>query len=768
MAIEQEGAAGSPPIAGSAGWAQARPMTSEAIEVQAPDGVRSPPRGATIRTALLAMVGLLFLALIATIAFDGYRQKLSDVDAGTRQAAAINATTVMATERFLARAQQVLSVLALRPGVRALDADDCDPMLLDLPRINPAYTRLFTLDALGYPVCGGARRKANAEFDPKYFFDQVATSRRFTVGKPEKDSLTGGWFATLAFPIADSQGRLLGAVGIAVDLENLHTLVDRVAVPPGGAIGILDGTGMLIAHSRGSEHRVGTFLDSEAAHAKLRLRNGTMRAPGRNGVERLVVFKEIDHADWIAFASLDATAVLAPTRAIALNRLEILGALIALLACVTFLLARRITRPIEAISATMSGVRSGDARRRATPGGPREIRQIAIELNAMLDAKSRSEAALIGSEAQLNEAQHNAHIGSWRVPMEGAVTFSDEMYDLYNLPRGSALTCESLTTSIHGDDLAKAQLAFSRMLEPGATDFELDYRVVWPEGQVRELLALGHVKRDAQGRVIEYFGTSQDVTDRHQVYRELRELNDNLERRIERRTAELLASNYELDSFAYAVAHDLRAPLRSVDGFAHLLATGYSNVLDRPGIEMLARLRGSAQRMGELIDDLLRIAQVSRTTIRIEVFDMAALARIVFEDLQRAEPGRDVVFVAPASLVVRADLGLLKVLLQNLLGNAWKFTAKRATARIELGQMTESGVTSYFVRDDGAGFDMAYAMKLFTPFSRLHSIDEFPGPGIGLATVQRIVQRHGGRVWATGVPGVGATLNFTLLTTGDL
>ena len=222
------------------------------------------------------------------------------------------------------------------------------------------------------------------------------------------------------------------------------------------------------------------------------------------------------------------------------------------------------------------------------------------------------------------------------------------------------------------------------------------------------------------------------------------------------------AANKELEAFAYSVSHDLRTPLRSIDGFSQALLEDYADNLDELGRDYLQRVRGASQRMGQLIDDLLDLSRTARREFRRAPVDLSTLAHLVYEGLRRSDPDRQVEFAGAPGLSASGDIGLLRIVLDNLLGNAWKFTAKRPHAQIEFGATVASGVTTYFVRDNGAGFDMAYADKLFAPFQRLHGMTEFPGTGIGLATVSRIVHRHGGRIWAEGAVNQGVTVFFIL------
>ncbi len=255
----------------------------------------------------------------------------------------------------------------------------------------------------------------------------------------------------------------------------------------------------------------------------------------------------------------------------------------------------------------------------------------------------------------------------------------------------------------------------------------------------------------------------RDVTERKRVERENQDLNSALKRRA----LELEVANRELESFSYSVSHDLRAPLRTIDGFSQALLEDYHDNLPAEARNFLERVRSAAQRMGKLIDDLLDLSRITRAPVEMDSVDLTGLASNIADDLRQAEPERKVTFAIAKNLNARGDARLLRVALANLMNNAWKFTSKVDRARIQIGRQHENGAQIFFVRDNGAGFDMAYSDKLFGAFQRLHAVTDFPGTGIGLATVQRVIHKHGGRVWAQGAVDEGATFYFTLHPDGD-
>jgi PAS domain S-box-containing protein len=282
------------------------------------------------------------------------------------------------------------------------------------------------------------------------------------------------------------------------------------------------------------------------------------------------------------------------------------------------------------------------------------------------------------------------------------------------------------------------------------------------DGRRTSVLCNITVQRDAAGKPAGLIAVARNLTALKRAEEELQLLKEDLENKVGERTARLESANKELEAFAYSVAHDLRAPLRSVNNLSHRLLELHGTKLDAAARADLENILGGARRMGELIDDLLKLSSVSRHELNRAEVNLSRLAETVLDELQKAEPERRVRRVIAPGLVARADARMVRIVFENLLSNAWKFVAGQASAEIEFGAIEGKGVRAYFVRDNGAGFSMENARRLFGAFERLHAPGEFPGTGIGLATVQRIIHRHGGRVWAESRVSHGAAFYFTL------
>ncbi len=374
--------------------------------------------------------------------------------------------------------------------------------------------------------------------------------------------------------------------------------------------------------------------------------------------------------------------------------------------------------------------------------------------------RQRIEEALRASEARFSVAFNASPISSVIATLDEGryVAVNDSFQNMTGYRREEVIGRTSAELGIWPTPEARAEVTALLKTQERIRDRETQYRM--KNGEIRTFLMSAEViELEGQPHMIT---ASLDITERKRAESEVRRLNEELEQRVAERTAQLEAANQELEAFSYSVSHDLRAPLRHINGFSQALLEDYAGRLDEEGKGYLQEVRNASREMAQLIDDLLQLARVTRSEMRREVVNLSELARSIIVELREADPGRAVAVKVEEGLFTYGDKRLFKVMLMNLLGNAWKFTAKQESAEIAFGRVRKDGETVYFVRDNGAGFDMAYVNKLFGAFQRLHTANEFEGTGIGLATVQRVIHRHGGRVWAEGEVSRGATFSFTL------
>jgi PAS domain S-box-containing protein len=396
-------------------------------------------------------------------------------------------------------------------------------------------------------------------------------------------------------------------------------------------------------------------------------------------------------------------------------------------------------------------------------------REAAIALNTqrLRDAHAQAEAAQREREAQVRLLLDSTAEAIYGVDTQGLCTFvNPACLRMLGYARERDLIGQSMHALIHhtypdGQPYPKEQCLVRLSVLQGLSAHS-DQEVHWrADGTSMPVEYWSHpVYRN--GALVGAVVTFVDITERKRVEHALRQHQQYLEELVAARTEELRAVNRELEAFSYSVSHDLRAPLRSIDGFSLALLEDYGAQLDAGARALLERVRRATQKMGRLIDDLLDLARVTRVDMQRTPLDLSALAREAIDELRLAEPTRTVSVHIQPDMHAVADPGLLKIVLENLLGNAWKYTSNRAHAHIEFRSRQRNGEIVFSVTDDGAGFDPRYADRLFSAFQRLHSDRDFSGTGVGLATVQRVIRRHGGSVWAEGETGRGATFYFAL------
>lgn len=366
-------------------------------------------------------------------------------------------------------------------------------------------------------------------------------------------------------------------------------------------------------------------------------------------------------------------------------------------------------------------------------------------LNAGLEQKVVERTAeLARQEALFRALAEQAPQSVWTVSPEGAATYYNRAW--FELMGGELKDWvgSQWLFAVHPEDIPDIKANW-HAANAGQALYSGTRRLLAKDGCYHTMAYRASAVRDEQGELIFWVGIDADITE------------------IKAIEAALRLSNQELEAFSYSVSHDLRSPLNTIDGFSRLLAKQLAGEANDKVVHYLSRIQAGVAQMGQLIEDLLSLSQLTRAQLHSESLDLSAMIHGIFAEWQASSPGRRVTISVQADLRAEGDGRLIKVALRNLLANAWKFTSQREHAKISLGQTADAaGVPVFFIRDNGAGFDMAYADKLFVPFQRLHAVSEFPGTGIGLAIVSRVIERHGGRLWAESAPGCGATFFFTL------
>lgn len=366
------------------------------------------------------------------------------------------------------------------------------------------------------------------------------------------------------------------------------------------------------------------------------------------------------------------------------------------------------------------------------------------------------EEALRQNREDLSRAQEVGNIGSWRLDVRlNVLTWSDENYRIFGIPKGTPLTYETFLAAVHPEDRTYVDTQWKAGLR--GEPYDIEHRLV-VEGLVKWVREQAYLECDKDGSLLGGFGITQDITKRKQAEEALRKAHYELERR----SSELEIVNKELETFSYTISHDLKAPLRSIQGFAGAITEDYGDSLDEAGRDYLLRINSAGVRMTQLIEAMMEISRLTSRELMEKTVNMSSIAEKIASELKQNGPARKVEFLIAKEVNAHGDSALTEIVLRNLLDNALKFTSKHASAKIEFGVMRMDGKNVYFVRDDGEGFGMEFAGKLFQPFQRFHAESEFPGLGIGLAIAWKIIVKHGGKIWAESKIGEGATFYFTL------
>jgi signal transduction histidine kinase len=598
------------------------------------------------------------------------------------------------------------------------------------------------------------------------------------VAAPELDGLPIGLLSppvagpagptlALTYPLRTPANQLVGSLQLLLPASFLARLVANDA--PSGVTGTLvTGKGFVLARSPQLPGLVGRRMPDLPSFVDALQRGGNrLVARGVDGVERFYALRRVGDSDLLAIAGVEVHQTFGPLRMGVLRTLGIAGLVLLVASLLIIGIVRRISAPMRGLALAAEAVAAGQFDRRAPEVGPREVAGVAAQFNRMLDRLPALEHQLRESELRhrtlLEKLSRNIPGMIFQLCMDtkghASLPFASEgivpMFEL--LPEQVRADAALLFARVHPDDAmaVATQLEVSRQR---LSYLALEFRVQLPGNGVRHYLTYAQPERLASGAVL-WHGCMVDVTPLKQAQLALRQGNEHLELRVADRTRALAAANESLESFSYSVAHDLRAPLQAIEGFSEALPALLATADPDRAARLVQRIVANTARMGRMIDGLLAVARAGKERLAEAQVALEPMVRGVLAELP--VPAGTRVDVAPLP-VVRADPASLRQVWWNLLANAVKFTGQRADARIEVGCERRPQELVFFVRDNGAGFDPQFAGRLFTAFQRLHDAHEFEGSGIGLALARRVVESHGGRIWAEGNPGQGACFYFSL------
>jgi signal transduction histidine kinase len=520
----------------------------------------------------------------------------------------------------------------------------------------------------------------------------------------------------------------------------------------------------------------------------------SIRADGLSYLCRVTTYRDILGLDLLVVSAIPESDFMSNIRSSALQTIYVVLASILFGALMTTLIARRIAHPISILNVSAKAIAEGDWTRPIPSTRLEEVGELSDSFRRMADQLQRAFASIQSSEKRYRNMFENSPVSLLEMDLSEVQNYikklkSSGVEDILNYFKHNpdkADECIALAKVIDVN-VATLQLLHAKDRENLLANLPLilsdtayrNYQIelfdslarVSPVRSDTILLTIDKtpiyvnicstILPDSEETWARVLVSAIDITARQLTQEQTNKLNAILEDRVRERTAQLVVANHELEAFAYSVSHDLRAPLRSIEGYSRIFQLDYASVLDQEAMEYMARIRATSQRMSDLIDALLSLSRIARKEMTLGSHDVSAVAQEIATDLQASHPERKVEFVIEDGITVRADAVLLRIVLDNLLANAWKFTSHNEHARIEIGTLSKNGECVCYVRDNGVGFDKTYADKMFDAFQRLHT-DEFEGTGIGLAIVQRIIHRHGGEVWADGSVGEGATFCFTL------
>ena len=716
-----------------------------------------------LRARLLALSALILLPAFGLLFYTTFEQRREAREQAQIQALNLLQLVALDQKHMLSSAREQLVTLSQLPSARDPDlAEQCTALFMRIKAQQRFYNNLGVANREGQIYCSGVTLTKPVNIADRDYFRAAIAKRDFSISDYQIGRVVKRAVIAFGYPVMDDQGILQGVAFVAIDLARwFKELAKNTPLPDKASLLLLNTQGMIFARHPDPEYWMGKTIREQPLMNAVQAgrQNGTVDDTGVDGVQRLYVYNRLYTSPTgqvylvagIPTADLYAEANQLFWRGLA--GMLLVASVIGVIAWVGG--SRLILSPVLALTRAVRQVGQGDLKARThLPHGGDELGQLAQSVDQMAASLQEKNELLatVGAMAKVGgwEFDVKTHTGSW----------TSEVAKIHDMNPEEAPTVEIGLKFFQGDSRKKIEAAI-RDAVANQQPYDLELAMLTAAGNHKWVRTIGQPVIE-NGQVVKVRGSFQDITEHKRAAEEIQRLNADLERKVAERTGELEIANKELETFSYSVSHDLRAPLRTIDGFSQAILEDCADKLDAQAQGYLNRVRAATQHMGHLIDDLLKLAKVTRAEINRESVDLSELANNVQESLKASMPERHVDWIVQPSLIAYGDARLLSIVFENLLGNAWKFTGQQTYARIEFGMQEGEGGAVYFVRDNGVGFDMTYAGKLFGAFQRLHNVSEFPGTGIGLATVQRIIHRHGGCIWAESEPGNGACFYFAL------
>jgi PAS domain S-box-containing protein len=705
-----------------------------------------------VMLSLLAMATA--LPLVGLMGFALYRESEHEIDKANQLVKGLADVSAAEALAFMNEHVRVADMLAYRNLVRELDPARCDPVLLDVLAVRPALADIQTTDATGRTIC--SVRQATGRAPLQHEVSRLeAAGADLVVGPPQREPDTGRWVVSLSHPMAGQPGAR-GSVQLFVYLSALHPFVGG-ALPAGGVAGLYDYDGHAIARSVAPAAHVGYKFQNKDLLAYVRSeRSGEGIAVGPDQVERLYAFRPVTGTPWFVVAGVPTLSIYTPARSKALLYGLAALCILGISAWLVMRISRGISEPMAALTRTAQRVGAGQFDERAPEGGPLEVAQVAQGFNHMLERIPLIERGLLESEERHRSLVELAPDGIV-VQHNGVVTFANEGFlRMMDIDGGTPLAALSLVDMALPEYRVAIRDRLAQLQASPSVANPMDLTLQRADGTLVEVeQACCSLYQDDRIVVQTHF---RDVTARNQARRDLEQANQTLEARIAERTAELRAANKALGDFTSTVAHDLRAPAARMSGFASALTDAIAASNMERAVHHASRITHNALLMDNIIDGLLQMSRAGTNGLAWRQVDMQQLVTTVLADLE-CPPGLVSVGALP---VVPADPATIRQVWTNLISNAVKYSARHPEALVRLDCRAAARDFVFSVRDNGIGFDPADAAQLFGVFKRLPGAEDFEGVGVGLAVVRRIVERHGGQVWAEARPGEGSTFYFSL------